>query len=296
MKKSNTDTCCLTLPLKLGKWQEDRLAKRFEIARQLYNTLVHAELKRLAQVKQTAEYRENERKIRTLDWNDPGDQAKLKGLYKERRKSLKTAGFTDYSFTTDMGKYYKHFRDNIGSNVALHGIAPQVWAAFDKLLFKKGGKKVHYKKPGEVNSVQGYSRTGKSGGTEIMFREPYIEWKGLKLPLKLSPDNAYETDMLQRRVKLVRLVRRPGKRRDRWYAQLVLEGEACDQGRSRYRKSGSPYRQRPRRAGHRAANTGVFRRRGGRTRRTGRSGTEHRAGKAPPAAKNGPEQKGNQPG
>ena len=225
MKKSSTDTCCLTLPLKLEKWQEDRLAKRFEIARQLYNTLVHAELKRLAQVKQTAEYRENERKIRALDWNDPGDQTKLKGLYKERRKSLKTAGFTDYSFTTDMGKYYKHFRDNIGSSVAVHGIAPQVWAAFDKLLFKKGGKKVHYKKPGEVNSVQGYSRTGKSGGTEIMFRGPYIEWKGLKLPLKLSPDNAYETDMLQRRVKLVRLVRRPGKRRDRWYAQLVLEGK-----------------------------------------------------------------------
>ena len=68
--------------------------------------------------------------------------------------------------------------------------------------------------------------------------------------------------------------------------------EAAD----RLKKGGSPYRQRPRRAGHRAANTGVFRRRGGQTRRTGRSGTEHRAGKALPATKNGPEQKGNQPG
>lgn len=295
MKKSSTDTCCLTLPLKLEKWQEDRLAKRFEIARQLYNTLVHAELKRLAQVKQTAEYRENERKIRTLDRNNPADRAELSELY-QKQKTMLNAKFRKSYFKKHMENYYKHFRDNIGSNVALHGIAPQVWAAFDKLLFKKGGKKVHYKRPGEVNSVQGYSRTGKSGGTEIMFRGPYIEWKGLKLPLKLSPDNAYETDMLQRRVKLVRLVRRPGKRRDRWYAQLVLEGEACDQGRSRYRKSGSPYRQRPRRAGHRAANTGVFRRRGGRTRRTGRSGTEHRAGKALPATKNGPEQKGSQPG
>ena len=55
---SSTDTCCLTLPLKLEKWQEDRLAKRFEIARQLYNTLVHAGLKLLAQGKRTAEYRE----------------------------------------------------------------------------------------------------------------------------------------------------------------------------------------------------------------------------------------------
>lgn len=103
MKKSSTDTCCLTLPLKLEKWQEDRLAKRFEIARQLYNTLVHAELKRLVQIKRTAEYLENEQKIRALDRNNPADRAKLQELYKEQRKSLKTAGFTDYSFTTDMG-------------------------------------------------------------------------------------------------------------------------------------------------------------------------------------------------
>ena len=103
MKKSSIDTCCLTLPLKLEKWQEDRLAKRFEIARQLYNTLVHAELKRLVQIKRAAEYLENEQKIRALDRNNPADRAKLQELYKEQRKSLKTAGFTDYSFTTDMG-------------------------------------------------------------------------------------------------------------------------------------------------------------------------------------------------
>ena len=91
MKKRSTDTCCLTLPLKLEKWQEDRLAKRFEIARQLYNTLVHAELKRLVQIKRTAEYLENEQKIRALDRNNPADRAKLQELYKEQRKSLKTA-------------------------------------------------------------------------------------------------------------------------------------------------------------------------------------------------------------
>ena len=41
MGKSKTETCCLTLPLKLEKWQEDRLAKRFEIARQIYNCLLY---------------------------------------------------------------------------------------------------------------------------------------------------------------------------------------------------------------------------------------------------------------
>lgn len=51
MKKSSTDTCCLTLPLKLEKWQSDRLEKRFEIGRQIYNTVVRAELKSCSRLK-----------------------------------------------------------------------------------------------------------------------------------------------------------------------------------------------------------------------------------------------------
>lgn len=67
-RKSTTDTCCLTLPLKPEKWQEDRLAKRFEIARQIYNTLVRAELKKLRRVEQSPEYRALQEQIRALDW------------------------------------------------------------------------------------------------------------------------------------------------------------------------------------------------------------------------------------
>ena len=107
----------------------------------------------------------------------------------------------------------------------MHGIAPQVWTAFERVLFKKDGKKVHFKKSGDIHSLRGYSVTGKSGGAEIIFRGNYIEWKGLKLPLKLSPDNAYETEMLSYRIKYVRILRKPGKTKDRWYAQLSLEGK-----------------------------------------------------------------------
>lgn len=225
MKKCSTDTCCLTLPLKLEKWQEDRLAKRLELARQIYNTLVHAELKKLEQLKRSAPYREIQDRILKLDWSNQSDKAELRQLYKARDALLKTSGFTKYGFETDIKYYYKHFKDNIGSHVAAHGIAPQVWAAFEKVLFQKDGKKVHYKRYGEIASVQGSNRIGKSGGGEIMFRRTYIEWKGLKMPLKLSPGNAYENEMLSYRVKYVRLLRKPGKQKDRWYAQLVLEGK-----------------------------------------------------------------------
>lgn len=222
MKKASTDTCCLTLPLKLEKWQEDRLRKRFELARQIYNTMICAELKKLERLKRTARYRDIQQKIQDQSLAQNRDE--VRKLYKERDVLLKNAGFTEYDFKSDIKDYYKCFKENIGSSVAVHGIAPQVWAAFEKVLFK-GGKKVHYKKPGDIYSLRGYSVAGKSGGVEIMFRKTYIEWKGLKLPLKLSSNNSYECEMLHYRIKYVRLLRKPGKKNDHWYAQLALEGK-----------------------------------------------------------------------
>lgn len=225
MKKCSTDTCCLTLPLKIEKWQEDRLAKRFEIARQIYNTMVRAELKNLRKLEQSSEYREIQKRIQLLDWKNAEHKQELRKLYKQRDKLLKNSGFTEYGFKTAAKDYYKHFKQNIGSSVAVHGIAPQVWAAFDKMLFQKDGRQVHFKKKGDIHSLRGYSVAGKSGGVEIIFRGDHIEWKGLRLPLKLDHDNTYETEMLSYRVKYVRIIRKHGKSKDHWYAQLVLEGK-----------------------------------------------------------------------
>lgn len=219
MKKSSTDTCCLTLPLKLEKWQSDRLEKRFEIGRQIYNTVVRAELKKLQQVERTPQYREIEQKLKGAK------QEEAKELWKKRTQLLSKSGFSEYGFKSDMKYYYQHFKENIGSSVAVHGIASQVWTAFEKVLFSKDGKMVHFKKKGELSSLRGYSQAGKSGGVEIIFRGSYVEWKGLKLPLKLSPDNDYETEMLSKRVKYVRILRKEGKTKPHWYAQLVLEGK-----------------------------------------------------------------------
>ena len=219
MAKATSDTCCLTLPLKLEKWQEDRLAKRLEIARQIYNTLLRFELKKLQKLEASADYRAIQEKLK-----ETTDKAERNKLYKELDKLRRAVGFSEYDFKTDIKDFYKHFKDNIGSSVAVHGIASQVWAAFDK-LFYGNGKAVHFKRYGELNSLRGYSVAGKSGGVEIIFRETYIEWKGLKLPIKLDPDNVYEQEMLQYRIKYCRIIRKPGKNKNHWYVQLMLEGK-----------------------------------------------------------------------
>lgn len=223
-KKATTDTCCLVLPLVLEKWQSDRLEKRFEIARQIYNTLLNYELKKLRRLEQSETYSAVQAEIQKQLNEDKRDAAVLKKLYQDRDKLRKAAGFDEYGFKNDIKDFYKHFKDNIGSSVAVHGIAPQVWAAFDR-LFYGNGKAVHFRRRGDIHSLRGYSVAGKSGGLEIIYRGSYIEWKGLKLPIKLNPNNAYETEMLQKRVKYCRITKKPGKSKPHWYVQLMLEGK-----------------------------------------------------------------------
>ncbi len=221
--KASTDTCSITLPLVLEKWQSDRLEKRFEIARQIYNTLVRFELNKLRKLEATEEYNAVYAQIVSLRNENSADTKKTKALYGKLNTMRQNAGFSDYSFKYDVKAFYKHFNENIGSSVAVHGIAPQVWRAFES-YFYRNGRKVHFKRKGDLNSLRGYSVAGQSGGVEIMFKGTYIAWKGLKLPIKLDPSNSYETEMLKRRVKYCRIVRRPGKNKTRWYVQLSLEG------------------------------------------------------------------------
>lgn len=221
--RSKSSTCCLTLPLKLEKWQEDRLAKRFEIARQIYNTLLRAELKKLRQLERTEEYRQNQALLAQLYSENAKGTKMYKDAAKKRADLLRSIGMSEYGFKSDIKDYYKHFSDNIGSSVAVHCIASQAWTAFEKYLYKNG-KQIHFKKHGDLNSLKGYS-SKKSGGTEIIYRGDYIEWKGLRLPVKHDSRNTYESEMLTYHIKYVRLVREQGKNKDRWYAQLSLEGQ-----------------------------------------------------------------------
>lgn len=222
-QRHSTPTCCLTLPLQLEKWQEDRLIKRFEIAGKIYNALLNAELKKLHRLEQLPEYKEIQSQLKAYYQNNLPKTAAFKELNNQRSKLLSEHGFSEYAFKGDMKKFYKHFSSNIGSSVATHCIASQVWSAFEKRLFG-GGKFVHFKKSGDIRSLKGFSSSRKSGGVEIMFRGDHIEWKGLLLRLKLDPDNQYESEMLSRRIKYVRIIRKPGKAKWRWYAQLSVEG------------------------------------------------------------------------
>ena len=95
---NNTDTCVLTLPLRVEKWQEDCLLKRFEAARRIYNSLLNFELKKLRQLERTVEYRQIQSVISSAYRSNTKDSPECKDAFKRREKLISANGISENGF------------------------------------------------------------------------------------------------------------------------------------------------------------------------------------------------------
>ena len=89
-------------PLKTQKYQEDILNKRFEIGRQIYNSLVNVTQKRYNEMIKTKKYRE-------LFTSLSGDKKSDKDIWKQINDIHKQYGMSEYSFFSDVKKYATSF-------------------------------------------------------------------------------------------------------------------------------------------------------------------------------------------
>lgn len=119
-------------PLKTERYQEDILNKRFEIGRQIYNSLVNITQKRYKEMAKTREYR-------NLISQLSGDKKKDKSVWKQINDIRKQFGMSEYSFFNDVKKLQHHFSENIDSLTA-RSIASNLWRAYEKLLYGNGEK------------------------------------------------------------------------------------------------------------------------------------------------------------
>lgn len=143
-------------PLKTEKYQENILDKRFEIGRRIYNSLVNVTQKRYKEMIKTKKYR-------NLMSQLSGDKKKDKLIWKEISEIRKEYGMSEYSFYADVKNMQHHFSDNIDAFTA-QKIAFRLWKAYDK-FFYENGEQIHYKKYGNLNSLE-----GKSNRTGIRFK------------------------------------------------------------------------------------------------------------------------------
>ena len=197
-------------PLKTEKYQEDILDKRFEIGRQIYNSLVSITQKRYKEMTKTNSYR-------NLISQLSGDKKKDKSVWKQINDIRKQVGMSEYSFYKDVKRLQHHFSKNIDSHT-VQKIATSLWKAYEK-LFYGNGKHIHYKKYNSVNSLEG--NTNKTG---IRFKDDIILWNGLKIPVAIDYNNYYENQALKSEIAYCRLIRKFVRKKYKYYVQIVFKG------------------------------------------------------------------------
>lgn len=202
---------CVTFPLITEKYQENILNKRYEISRQLYNAVLSKAYKRYKSMIETKKYRQLKEQI-----NNANEKEK-KLLYKQLNEMYKQYRLNEYSLHEDIQEMQHHFSENIDSFTA-QKIATRVWSAFEDLLFGDG-EIVHFKKYGELDSLE-----GKSNKTGIRFKDGFLIWNGLKIPVKIDYNNPYEYQALKDEICYCRIKRRFIKGKYKYYLQIVFKG------------------------------------------------------------------------
>ena len=199
-------------PLITEIYQEYILDKRFEIGRKIYNSLVTVSQNRYKEMIKTKRYR-------NLISELTNDKKKNKAIYKQIESMRKEYDLTEYSLHTDIKGMQKHFKNNIDSFTA-QKIATNLWKSYDKLFYGNGNK-VCYKRYGNMNSLE-----GKSNNTGIRFKDNYLLWNGLTIPVKIDYNNQYEYNALQHEIAYCRIVRKYIRNKYKYYLQIIFKGTA----------------------------------------------------------------------
>lgn len=201
----------IEFPLRTEIYQEDILNKRFEIGRNIYNALIKVTQKRYKEMIKTKQYRH-------LMSSLSDDKNLNKILWKQINCIRKEYGMSEYAFHRDVKAMQHHFKDNIDAHTA-QKIASALWKSYEK-FFYGNGKQVHFKKYGELNSLEG--KSNKSG---IRIINDMLVWKGLKIPIDIDYDNDYETQAMEHDICYSRIVRRAHKCKYKFYVQIVFNGQ-----------------------------------------------------------------------
>ncbi|QSZ26401.1 transposase [Aceticella autotrophica] len=205
MTRSTTPSFILTLRLNTQKYQEDILNKRFNIGRMIYNACLSRLYRNCKLMKESKAY------IKTCKM-PKGEERNNRFAELREKYNLTITYIDDY-----VSPMQKKFKKNIDSHTA-QKLAERALDAVNKLIYGKA-KKIHFKKYGEEISLE--SKTNKSG---IKYRDGYIKWNDLEIPVTIKPNDKYAQLAIQSRVKYCRIFRQYVKNRYKYYVQLILEG------------------------------------------------------------------------
>ena len=245
----------LELPLQVEKYQADILNKRYEQLRQLYNYVQGKLLRQYRYFEQMKDYQACEKIKEKRDFFR-SHPFQINETLKGNKTPFKVS-FDEYSIK---GFVEKLVQKPVGPNMTyadlglttyiLDHLGASIWAAWEKKLYDFKAKRVSFKKYGELDS---FSSRRKVVGGKVYFSGMELHLDSMELAIKMNgkqgnnakfitlkmlhnPKHAeYEMWALKGgvdSVKVVKVVRRLVRSQYKYYAQLTIEGEKPQKGRT----------------------------------------------------------------
>jgi len=226
MAKCKTSSYVLTLKLDTNHRDVVILEKRMEICRKLYNAILGLGLKKLKALSELKIYRSLRKELAKInkEYHNCTDGKKLKSIeknrkskYKELSELFKIHGLNEYSLINLMTPMYKPFHKNIDNKTA-QALASRAWKALEKRIYGDA-ERVNFIRYGEMHSIE-----GKWNASGITYRDGFMKWNKLKIPIIIKNGDLYAQKAIQDRVKYCRIVRKIMKGKIKYDIQFVMEG------------------------------------------------------------------------
>ena len=207
-------TFIIELPILVAHEQIKGLNKRFDCARHIYNNTL-ADINKL--YKQMCNNKEYKALFDELNKYDKETQAtERKAVWTKINALRKDWGFSKSSFEQMLNKHRYYYKVLIDSTTG-QKLALRLWQAWESFLYKNG-ETVHYKKYGDINSLE-----GKSNATGPRFVDNILIWGKKKYPIVIKTQ--YERDALLGKICYNRVIRRAVRGKYKFYLQVVIDGE-----------------------------------------------------------------------
>ena len=207
-------TFIIELPIQVAPEQIKGLNKRFDCARHVYNNALSDINKLYTQMCNSKEYKALVDELNTYDKDRQADERKL--IWNQINALRKDFGFSKSGFEQLLNKHRYYYKALIDSTTG-QKLALRLWQAWESFLYKNG-KTVHYKKYGDINSLEGKSNT-----TGPRLVDNILVWGKKKYPVVIKTQ--YERDALLGKICYNRVVRRAVRGKYKFYLQVVIDGE-----------------------------------------------------------------------
>jgi hypothetical protein len=193
--------------LRTTSGDEKALSKALDAGRMLYNACLGEALRRLNLMRQSKAYR------KALSMPRGKERTEVfKGI--RSHHGFKGSSIQSFAVATKNACH-------IGNHLDVHTVQKVATRAFDaanRYALGKNGRP-RFKGKGQFSSLE--SKTNANG---IKYRDGFIMWQGLQIPCIIDPEDKVVNYGLSCRIKYCRTVKRVIKGRDRFYAQLIVEG------------------------------------------------------------------------